>query len=1030
MVIYYKIIYMKMKKSFFVGFIFGLFCLCLHAQYSSLNNYVTRIWTTADGLPGNVVSDIIQGQDGFLYFGSYECLLKFDGFEFEPSNKYTNEELSFVSARCIFEDSSGNMWIGSNGEGVQRISRNKIVEHISVDSGLPSNSIRCFTEDRYGNIWVGTASGLAYINHEHKIVIPVYDNGKDVSHVIIKMLYCDTADRIWMITNEVNGLYLYSDFGFQHYKELDVFGDYVPSCIAQDKNGAFWIALNNEGLVKIQNGEVSKVETGTFLDYRTTNTIYCDKTGSLWFGTEKGLVLYRDGVFSVYDEDHDLSNSSINKIIGDREGNIWIATDSSGIGKISPGKFRMNALDSSVNAICEDLDGNVWIGAGNGLFCYKNETFIQNELTEYCKGIRVRHVGLGKHGEILVNCYSKPGMIVYKDGEIRNWTTDDGLSGNKTRVSIETFEGDIYIGTTTGLSVIDSTGSIHNYSLEEGFDCEYVMWIYQDNDGIVWVGTDGDGIYLMKDRKIFRKINTDSGLAGNVIFKISQDHYGNHWICTGSGISFYRGSAIDILNTSKAMEFVNYNSAHGLGSDSLFQIIFDKNNYAWLISNRGIASVDYNSLLEVADGSRKKVDCKFYNQSDGLKSSGPNSTALSMIDRHGRIWFTMSDGFAIYDPLMNKASDVFPIAQILQVQVDDNIYKNLNSYTVVIPPDAKHINIKYTGLSYASSERIRFTYKLEGFDKDFSPLTADRVASFTKLSPGRYTFLVGCQNAEGLFSEVFASVQLVQKAYFYEHVWFWLIVAGLIIIIIAIVFILVIRTDKKRQIQLETKIQMATVELQMAKDESDRLLQNIIPVSIAQRLKAKGMGDYGTIADSFDDVTVLFSDIVSFTNTTSHYSATEIVEALNALIKRFDNSAKRLGVEKIKTIGDAYMAACGVPSPNKRHAEVMLKFAIQMYKDLADYNKTAKIKFRIRVGMNSGNVIAGIIGKNKFIYDIWGDTVNVASRMECNCNPGHIRMTEDVVNLITAHGYKLNLRQEEINVKGKGMMKTYEFPDH
>ncbi len=109
---------------------------------------------------------------------------------------------------------------------------------------------------------------------------------------------------------------------------------------------------------------------------------------------------------------------------------------------------------------------------------------------------------------------------------------------------------------------------------------------------------------------------------------------------------------------------------------------------------------------------------------------------------------------------------------------------------------------------------------------------------------------------------------------------------------------------------------MATVELEMAKDESDRLLQNIIPVSIAQRLKAKGMGDYGTIADSFDNVTVLFSDIVSFTNTTSKYSATEIVEALNALIKRFDDSAKRLGVEKIKTIGDAYMAACGVPSPN------------------------------------------------------------------------------------------------------------------
>ena len=276
---------------------------------------------------------------------------------------------------------------------------------------------------------------------------------------------------------------------------------------------------------------------------------------------------------------------------------------------------------------------------------------------------------------------------------------------------------------------------------------------------------------------------------------------------------------------------------------------------------------------------------------------------------------------------------------------------------------------------------------------------------------------------------MFASVKLVQKAYFYEHVWFWLIVAGLIIIIIAIVFIVVIRTDKKRQIQLETKIQMATVELQMAKDESDRLLQNIIPASIAQRLKAKGMGDYGTIADSFDSVTILFSDIVSFTKTTSNHSATEIVEALNALIQRFDDSAKKLGVEKIKTIGDAYMAACGVPSPNKRHAEIMLKFAIQMHKDLAEYNKTSRIKFRIRIGLNSGPVIAGIIGKNKFIYDIWGDTVNVASRMESNCSPGHIRMTESVVNLIKSHGYTLNLKEESIDVKGKGIMKTFEFPN-
>ena len=858
------------KKILFVSLLVYI-SVCLNAQFSNFNNYVTRVWTSVDGLPGNVVSDIMQSQDGYLYLGTYESLIKFDGFEFIATNKYTDPKLSFISARCVFEDSRNGMWIGSNGEGVQRITKYHTLEHISTENGLPSNSVRCFAEDRYKNIWVGTSAGLVYINAKDQVVHPKIENGEDVAHIIIESLYIDTANRIWMITNEVNGLYIYTNAAFHHVKELDFFGEYVPTCITQDKNGNYWIAL--------------------------------------------------------------------------------------------------------------------------------------------------------------INCYSKPAMVVYKDGKIQSWTTEDGLPGNKTRVSIQAQNGDYYVGTTTGLATISPDNQIYSYTLKDGLECEYIMWIYEDDDGIIWVGTDGDGVYLIKDKKIFRKLNVDNGLAGNIIFKIHKDENGFYWICTGSGISRYSGTAEDIFDTTKPMKFFNYNSSHGLGTDSEFQMMIDHNNNVWLVSNRGIASVDYTSMLEIADGKKSHLDCKFYNLNDGLKSNGPNSTSLSMIDKHGCVWFTMSDGFAVYDPVRTKASNVLPISQIVQVQVDDVVYNDLANTSIIIPPDARHINIKYTGLSYTSSERTRFQYKLDGFDETYSELTASRVASFTKLKPGRYTFYVGCQNADGLYSEMFASVKFVQKAYFYEHVWFWLIVAGLIIIIIAIVFIVVIRTDKKRQIQLETKIQMATVELQMAKDESDRLLQNIIPASIAQRLKAKGMGDYGTIADSFDSVTILFSDIVSFTKTTSNHSATEIVEALNALIQRFDDSAKKLGVEKIKTIGDAYMAACGVPLPNKRHAETMLKFAIQMHKDLAEYNKTSKIKFRIRIGLNSGPVIAGIIGKNKFIYDIWGDTVNVASRMESNCSPGHIRMTESVVNLIKSHGYTLNLKEESIDVKGKGIMKTFEFPN-
>ena len=132
-----------------------------------------------------------------------------------------------------------------------------------------------------------------------------------------------------------------------------------------------------------------------------------------------------------------------------------------------------------------------------------------------------------------------------------------------------------------------------------------------------------------------------------------------------------------------------------------------------------------------------------------------------------------------------------------------------------------------------------------------------------------------------------------------------------------------------------------------------------------------------------------------------------------------------MGVEKIKTIGDAYMAACGVPEANKDHASVMINFAKGMYQDLATYNETADIKFNIRVGLNCGPVTAGVIGTHKFIYDVWGDTVNVASRMETAANPGAIRITEDLRNKLEGKGFEFT-EPIECKIKGKGLMKTFE----
>ena len=1019
-----------MKRNLSIlTFILSFFFLTVnaYAQFSELDNYVTRTWTSLDGLPGNSVSDILQSKDGYMYFGTYESLVRFDGYEFENINKYSNKDYSFISARSIFLDSQGNIWVGSNDEGVQKIipaneDNPSSTRYYTTQNGLPNNSIRAFAEDRHHNIWIGTSSGIVYITPEGKFKTPKIIGNEHQNLVLVSLLFKDTSDKIWMATSSFKGLYTLDEDTFNPVTMLDDFGDYIVSGMGQDSNGDIWIGLSEKGLVKFSNGKITKVESGTYLDNTPTYEVYGDKSGTIWFGTQKGIVIYKDGGFATYEGSKSIMNSTINKLFEDREGNIWVTTDSEGIGKISPGKFRMTVLDTGVNAICEDRAGNIWIGTDEGLMCYNNDMIrIHNDLTEACQHTRIRHIALAQNGDLLVNCYTKPAQVRWTKEGIVSWTTDEGIAGNKTRVSLETKNGDLYIGTTTGLSIIKSDGSIKNFLADDGFDNEFIMCLYEDKLGQIWVGTDGGGIYILNKYSIVKKLSTQEGLAGNVIFKINQDKKENFWICTGTGISML---TTDITNNFIDMSFHNFTSADGLQSDSIFQMIPDNSNIVWLISNRGISSAPFENFYDLAEGKRQSLNCKFYTQNDGLKSSGANSTALSMIDKHGRVWFTMTDGFALYDPLKIQNKNISPLVQIQSVKVDDLEYTDFHN-TIIIPAGTKHIDIKYTGLSFIASEQNKFTRKLEGFDSDFSELTSNRTVSYTNLKPGNYTFYVNIINADENTSANPALVKFIQKPFIYQRYSFWIAIAVFVIGMTALTFYIVIRTNKKRQLMLETQIQMATVELQMAKDDSDRLLKSILPTSIAERMK--GLAGEKTIADRFENVTVLFSDIVGFTKTTSNESADNIVSSLNALTSRFDKRAAHMGVEKIKTIGDAYMAACGVPNPNEKHAETMLKFAIGMYKDLAEYNKTAKIKFNIRIGLNSGPVIAGVIGQNKFIYDIWGDTVNVASRMETACSPGHIRITQAVKDLVESPGRHLKCHMEECDVKGKGLMKTYEL---
>ena len=810
-------------------------------------------------------------------------------------------------------------------------------------------------------------------------------------------------------------MFVYSNKKIERFTGITKIKNPSVNEVTQDKTGAFWFGIAPHFAVKIKDGEETVFDIGhDHTSGTVVNGIMQDSNGDYWFAGDSGITIIQNGMYTYYDKRNGLADDYVNDVFQDREGNIWILYNRGGLEKMSQGKFQTVAMEAAVNAICEDSLRNLtWLGCDDGLYCYKENHFIENKITEFFKGSRIRHVEMTKDKELLVSCYSDLSQVrVSADDEIFVWNTENGLSGSKCRVALKTSNNDYYFGTTQGVTIIEhDSGEITTITRDDGLENEFIMAFFEDNDGAIWIGTDGGGVYVLKDKKIINHYTTNDGLAGNVIFKISYLIDDEIWITTGTGISRYN---------PQSDTFSNLNSSHGLGVDGIFQLLCDYTHTVWITSNKGVLSVPLEEMEDVADEKKEIMNVKDYGNSDGLITGGVTATSVSMHDSLGRIWFTLIDGFAIYDPVKSGKNQFAPQIEIQEYSID-NVKHDYYGEKITLQPSAKRISIKFTGLSFVSSEQMTFCYRLSGFEKDFSQWSNLRNVSYTNLKPGTYEFFVKAKNADEVQSELKIPVIIVKKPYIWQLAWFWILIGVVIVGIVSLIVLLKIRSMKKYQIELEKKVEERTHDLKLEKEKSEGLLLNILPAEVAQELTEHPSQ---TIAKQFSNVTVLFTDIVGFTKMSDKMTAEELVTMLNKMISLFDARARQEGIEKIKTIGDAYMAATGFDDRTDNEGALrMVHFAQGLMDDVYRFNQTSSVKIQIRLGINTGNLVAGVIGTMKFIYDIWGDTVNVASRMESTGEPMKIHVTEATYQQTKD---KFNYSEGiEVEVKGKGKMKTY-----
>jgi ligand-binding sensor domain-containing protein/class 3 adenylate cyclase len=952
-------------------------------------------YTTDNGLPQSSVYSILQDKQGYLWIGTEGGVAKYDGEEFQIFMK--KEGLVALHVNDIFQDSKGNIWIATIA-GLSRYDGKKFT-NFKKENGLPDDFIYSVNEDSSGAIWLGSYEKGAIR----------YFNNKFVSF------------------NKSNG--------FPSNRVLD---------ICKDIGGNLWFATGGDGIIE-------RTKTG-FKQYTMKNGLLCDSTYSLFVdyngrlivGTAYGLSVFNGKKFKNYGRKNGFLNFPIKSILEDKYHNLWVCYDGGGIGKFD-GKdvtnySSKNGLPSNfVSAGLEDKRGDLWFGTQNGLFRINAERV----------KILTKKDGLSDNVVYAINQDSKGrywfapygfGINILEKGKIKVLNMSDGLPNNS--ISSILFDGNIvWLGTLNGVSKYDGV-KFKNYFKKDGLTGNTIFSIIKDSHGHIWFG--GEGGATEYDGKKFIKYTQENGLAPEWIYTIYEDSRGNLWFGSDvGGVSFYDGK-----------KFITYDKDNGFPSGAVFSIIedrfgnywfglegsglvrFDGENFKHYTTKDGLSHSTCYSIIEVGKylfvGTGKGIDRIDYTQWDQkgpdavrvfTKDDGlPNNEITQgsgFKDSEGNIWFGTQGGVVTFNPL-NKPNKFHPPIYLTGLRINKkevNIDSLGNEFS--LNPNQYNLDFAFTSISFNSRDKLIYKYKIIGLKDSSWTETHIGYISYPYLPPNSYKLIIKARNADGVWSQKPLVLKFVIAPPFYTTWWFYALVALAAIVSTYLFYLYKTEQVKKRNIELANMVRMRTKELEDEKNKSDELLQNILPSSAVEELKDRGEVE----PREYKNVTILFTDFKGFTWTASVLPADKLVNELNDIFAAFDKIVSKFGLEKMKTIGDSYMAACGLPVEHEHHALLAVEAAIAMQNYIKERNENSAIKWEMRVGLHSGQVIAGVVGLKKFTYDIWGDTVNIASRMESSGEPGKINVSAFTYMLVREY-YECEYRGK-VEAKGKGKIDMY-----
>ena len=952
-----------------------------------------KSYSVEDGLVQSSVYTIIQDRFGYIWFGTEGGLSKFDGLQF--TNYTTAQGLPDNFITCMIEDRIGRIWLGTMNGGIVIYDGKKFI-NLTIKDGLSSNSILTIQEDHNGVFWIGTdEGGLNKYENEKFTHFGIRDGLQSNS---IRSISQDHSGNLWFSSSTSGGgICKYDGKKFTIYSRKDGLDCDSVLSIFEASDGFFWLGTY-KGISKFDGNKFYSFDPKLKIPGKITS-IYQDTKKIIWFTTYgNGLIKYENGHFSYFNIRNGLTADILQTVMQDRRGDLWIGTSDGGVDQIPIERFisytRKDGLPKdAVYAINEDKQGNIWFGTYGGGICkldgdrFKVLSTIDGLPDNYISTIKV-----DKNGALWIG--SIGGLSKFQKNKFTNYTRNDGLINNFIFSIDLDKENNLWIGTNGGLSKFDGK-KFTNYVKSDGIPDNTIYSVRCDNKGLIWLATiNGLSKYNGKE---FENYSTKNGLINNTVFCIYQDKNNELWFGTQGGLSIIKND-----------KFKNYTVNDGLSNNQCFFITEDNEDF-YIGTSKGVDRIKTEQLYK-----DKNLNFKIYTIKEGLANSECSVGAV-FHDSKGNLWFGTSKGVTRFNP--ENAPNLFsPPVYITNFKIFDKdtvVEKDLKlSYT------QNYLKIGFLAIDYVSPERVKYKYILEGIDNNWST-TSERIVSYPYLPPGKYKFRVLAQSSDGVWSRDEASYTFTIQPPFWETVWFRTILGLTAFSLIIGTYKYKTNQVKRRNIELARMVSERTKELEYEKNKSDDLLKNILPVTLVDELKAKGY----VKPREFKSISIMFTDFKGFSYIANVLPPERLVSELNDIFKNFDEIIQKYELEKLKTVGDSYMVGAGLPEEIDDHAVRIIDAALEMQTYIQNRNKISPIKWEMRAGIHTGSVIAGVVGTRKFTYDIWGENVNIASRMESAGLPGEINISAYTYMLVKEK-FKCVYRGK-ISTKGTGELDMY-----